>query len=334
MAIKIAINGYGRIGRCILRALYESNLNNEIEVVAINDTGGDISIHKHLTQYDSVHGKFNSIIESDAENIIINGKKIRMFSERDPKLLPWKDLGIDVVCECTGIFTSKAKASAHLQAGAKKVLISAPGGDDVDATIVYGVNHNIITQDMTVISNASCTTNCLAPVAKVLNDVIGIETGLMTTIHSYTNDQVLTDSYHSDVRRGRSATMSMIPTKTGAAKSVGLVLPELLGKLDGLSIRVPTPNVSLVDFTFTAKRETSKDEIHSAIIDASDSYLKGILSINESPFVSIDFNHNKHSSIFDLTQTKVSAKLVKVFSWYDNEWGFSNRMLDVILKLF
>jgi len=333
MAIKIAINGYGRIGRCILRALYESNLANEIEVVAINDTGADISIHKHLTQYDSVHGKFNASIESDAENIIINGKKIKFFAERDPKLLPWKDLGVDVVCECTGIFTSKVKASAHLEAGAKKVLISAPGGDDVDATIVYGVNHNIINKDMNVISNASCTTNCLAPVAKVLNDTIGIETGLMTTIHSYTNDQVLTDSYHSDVRRGRSATMSMIPTKTGAAKSVGLVLPELLGKLDGLSIRVPTPNVSLVDFTFNAKRETSKEEIHNAIIAASNGYLKGILAVNDSPFVSIDFNHNKHSSIFDLTQTKVSAKLVKVFSWYDNEWGFSNRMLDVILKL-
>lgn len=333
MAIKIAINGYGRIGRCILRALYESDLADEIEVVAINDTGADISIHKHLTQYDSVHGKFNASIESDAENIIINGKKVKFFAQRDPKMLPWKDLGIDVVCECTGIFTSKIKASAHLEAGAKKVLISAPGGDDVDATIVYGVNHNIINKDMSVISNASCTTNCLAPVAKVLNDVIGIETGLMTTIHSYTNDQVLTDSYHSDVRRGRSATMSMIPTKTGAAKSVGLVLPELLGKLDGLSIRVPTPNVSLVDFTFTAKRETTKEEIHNAIIAASNGYLKGVLAVNDDPFVSVDFNHNKHSSIFDLTQTKVSAKLVKVFSWYDNEWGFSNRMLDVILKL-
>ena len=333
MAIKIAINGYGRIGRCILRALYESNLDKEIEIVAINDTGGDIFIHKHLTQYDSVHGKLNLNIDSDNENIIINDHKIRVFSERNPELLPWGELGIDVVCECTGIFTSKAKSSAHLKAGAKKVLISAPGGEDIDATVVYGVNHNIITKDMTVISNASCTTNCLAPVAKVINDTIGIESGLMTTIHSYTNDQVLTDSYHSDIRRGRSAAMSMIPTKTGAAKSVGLVLPELLGKLDGLSIRVPTPNVSLVDFTFTAKRETSKEEIHNSIIAASLGYLKGILAVNDKPFVSIDFNHDKHSSIFDLSQTKVSGNLVKIFSWYDNEWGFSNRMLDVILKL-
>jgi glyceraldehyde 3-phosphate dehydrogenase len=333
MAIKIAINGFGRIGRCILRALYESNLTEKIKVVAINDTGDDIAIHHHLLKYDSVHGMFNANVELDNNSIIINGDKIDFFSQRDPKMLPWNELGIDVVCECTGIFTSKLKSSAHLEAGAKKVLISAPGGDDIDATIVYGVNHQIINQHMSVISNASCTTNCLAPIVKVLNDTIGITHGLMTTIHSYTNDQVLTDSYHSDIRRGRSATMSMIPTKTGAAKSVGLVLPELAGKLDGLSIRVPTPNVSLVDFTFSAKKDTTKDEIHQAIINASNGYLKGILAVSDKPFVSIDFNHNSYSSNFDLTQTKVFGNLVKVFSWYDNEWGFSNRMLDVILKL-
>jgi glyceraldehyde 3-phosphate dehydrogenase len=331
MAVKIAINGYGRIGRSILRALYESKRTNEITIVAINDMGKDLSIHAHLTQHDSVHGRFNHKVEKDDEHIIIDGHKIKFCSERDPNLLPWGQLDVDVVVECTGIFTSKDKASAHLKAGAKKVLISAPGGDDVDATIVYGVNHNILTKNMTVVSNASCTTNCLAPVAQVLNEAVGIECGLMTTVHSYTNDQVLTDSYHSDVRRARAASMSMIPTQTGAAKAVGLVLPELSGKLDGLAIRVPTPNVSLVDLSFIAKTDTNKDEINQAIIKAASGRLKGVLFASDDKAVSIDFNHNPHSSIFDLTQTRVSGRLVKVFSWYDNEWGFSNRMLDNIV---
>ncbi|TXH54088.1 MAG: type I glyceraldehyde-3-phosphate dehydrogenase, partial [Bacteroidia bacterium] len=323
MAIKVAINGYGRIGRCSLRALYEHERDNEIEIVGINDLGTEIATHAFLTQNDSVHGRFPYKVEYDENGLIIKGKKIKLFAQRDPKLLPWGELGVDVVLDCTGIFISKEKANAHLVAGAKKVLISAPGGDDVDATIVYGVNHHLITKEMTVISNASCTTNCLAPFAKVLNDKVGIETGFMTTIHSFTNDQVLTDSYHKDLRRARAATMSMIPTKTGAAKAVGLVLPELSGKLDGLAIRVPTPNVSLVDLVFTAKRETSKEEINNAIIEAANGCLKGILAANKESYVSIDFNHNAHSSIFDLTQTRVSGKLVKVFSWYDNEWGFS-----------
>ncbi len=331
MTIRVAINGYGRIGRNILRALYESKRTHEIEIVAINDTGRDLHIHQHLTQHDSVHGRFNYKVEKDAEHLIVDGHKIKFCAERDPNLLPWGQLGVDVVLECTGYFTSKEKASAHLHAGAKKVLISAPGGDDVDATIVYGVNHNILTQEMTVVSNASCTTNCLAPVAQVLNNLIGIENGLMTTIHAYTNDQVLTDSYHSDVRRARAAGMSMIPTKTGAAKALGLVLPELSGKLDGLSIRVPTPNVSVVDLSFIAKRDTTKEEINHAITEASSGRLKGVLEASHEAYVSIDFNHNPHSSIFDLTQTRVLGKLVKVFSWYDNEWGFSNRMLDNIV---
>jgi glyceraldehyde 3-phosphate dehydrogenase len=336
MTIKVAINGYGRIGRCILRAIYESNRTNEIEVVAINDMGRDLAVHAHLTQYDSVHGLFNHKVQKNQEGIEIDGHKIRFFAERDPNLLPWAQLGVDVVLECTGVFASKAKSSAHLHAGAKKVLISAPGGDDVDATIVYGVNHQILTKEMSVVSNASCTTNCLAPIAQILDKLIGIESGLMTTIHSYTNDQVLTDSYHSDLHRARSATMSMIPTKTGAAKSVGLVLPELHGKLDGLSIRVPTPNVSLVDFTFIGYRDTTVEEINHSMIQAANGInggLKGILAVNHDPLVSIDFNHNAHSSIFDLMQTRVSGRLVKVFSWYDNEWGFSNRMLDVVIAM-
>ena len=333
MAIRIAINGYGRIGRCVLRALFETRRTNEIELVAVNDSGKDIAIHAHLTKHDSVHGVLHNTIEKATDGLIIDGHKIRFFSDRDPHLLPWASLGIDVVLDCTGAFTSKARANAHLQSGAKKVIISAPGAEDVDATIVYGVNHKLLTRDMTVISNASCTTNCLAPVAQVLNQLVGIETGLMTTIHSYTNDQVLTDHYHLDLRRARSATMSMIPTKTGAAKAVGLVLPELNGKLDGLSIRVPTPNVSLIDLVFTAKRDTTKEEINHAMTEAAHGSLKGVLDVNNSPFVSIDFNHNPHSSIFDLTQTRVSGKLVKVFSWYDNEWGFSNRMLDNTIAL-
>lgn len=333
MAIKVAINGYGRIGRCILRALYEYKRTNEIEIVAINDMGTDIAVHALLTQHDSVHGRLSNKVEQTSNGISIDGHEIKFFAQRDPNLLPWATLGVDVVLECTGVFTSKEKASAHINAGAKKVIISAPGGDDVDATVVYGVNNHILTHNMTVISNASCTTNCLAPVAQVINNLVGIENGLMTTIHSYTNDQVLTDTYHSDMLRARSATMSMIPTKTGAAKAVGLVLPELNGKLDGLAIRVPTPNVSLVDLTFTAKRETSKEEINKAITDAANGKLKGVLAVNDRPLVSIDFNHNPHSSIFDLAQTRVNGKLVKVFSWYDNEWGFSNRMLDNVVAL-
>ncbi|MFA5922027.1 MAG: type I glyceraldehyde-3-phosphate dehydrogenase [Methylococcaceae bacterium] len=331
MPIKVAINGYGRIGRNIVRALYESGRTNEIQIVAINDLG-DSNTNAHLTQYDSVHGKFPFEVTVDGDYIVINGDKIRVFSERDPSKLPWADLGIDVVHECTGFFTSKAKASAHITAGAKKVIISAPGGNDVDGTIVFGVNHNTLKASDTVISNASCTTNCLAPIVKPLNDAIGIESGLMTTIHSYTNDQVLTDVYHSDLRRARSATQSMIPTKTGAAVAVGLVLPELAGKLDGFAMRVPTINVSVVDLTFQAARDTSKAEIDEILTAASKGALKGILDINERPLVSIDFNHNPASSIYESPLTKVlGGRLVKVLSWYDNEWGFSNRMLDTTI---
>jgi len=331
MPIKVAINGYGRIGRNIVRALYESGRTNEIQIVAINDLG-DSNTNAHLTQYDSVHGKFPFEVTVDGDYIVINGDKIRVFSERDPSKLPWADLGIEVVHECTGFFTSKAKASAHITAGAKKVIISAPGGDDVDGTIVFGVNHNTLKASDTVISNASCTTNCLAPIVKPLHDAIGVESGLMTTIHSYTNDQVLTDVYHSDLRRARSATQSMIPTKTGAAAAVGLVLPELAGKLDGFAMRVPTINVSVVDLTFQAARNTSKAEIDEILTAASKGALKGILDINERPLVSIDFNHNPASSIYESPLTKVlGGRLVKVLSWYDNEWGFSNRMLDTTI---
>ena len=333
MSIKVAINGYGRIGRNIVRALYESGRTNEIQIVAINDLG-DSNTNAHLTQYDSVHGKFPFEVVVDGDYIVINGDRIRVFSERDPSKLPWADLGVDVVHECTGFFTSKAKASAHITAGAKKVIISAPGGNDVDATIVFGVNHDLLKASDTVISNASCTTNCLAPIVKPLNDAIGIESGLMTTIHSYTNDQVLTDVYHSDLRRARSATQSMIPTKTGAAAAVGLVLPELAGKLDGFAMRVPTINVSVVDLTFKASRDTTKAEIDEILTGASQGALKGILDINERPLVSIDFNHNPASSIYESSLTKViGGRLVKVLSWYDNEWGFSNRMLDTTIAL-
>ncbi len=334
MPIKVAINGYGRIGRNIVRALYESGRTNEIQIVAINDLG-DSNTNAHLTQYDSVHGKFPFEVAVDGDFIVINGDKIRVFSERDPSKLPWAELGIEVVHECTGFFTSKAKASAHIAAGAKKVIISAPGGDDVDGTIVFGVNHDTLKATDTVISNASCTTNCLAPIVKPLNDSIGIESGLMTTIHSYTNDQVLTDVYHSDLRRARSATQSMIPTKTGAAAAVGLVLPELAGKLDGFAMRVPTINVSVVDLTFQAARDTTKAEIDEILTTASNGALKGILDINERPLVSVDFNHNPASSIYESPLTKVlGGRLVKVLSWYDNEWGFSNRMLDTTIALF
>ncbi len=333
MPIKIAINGYGRIGRNIVRALYETGRTEEFQVVAINDLG-DTDTNAHLTQYDSVHGKFPYEVSVDGDCLVINGDRIKVFAERDPAKLPWGDLGVDVVHECTGIFTSKDKASAHLAAGAKKVIISAPGGDDVDATVVYGVNHTILKASDTVISNASCTTNCLAPLIKPLNDTIGVVHGLMTTIHSYTNDQVLIDVFHKDLRRARSATQSMIPTKTGAAAAVGLVMPELAGKLDGFAIRVPTVNVSLVDLSFTAARSTSKAEIDDILKAAAAGPLKGILAVNTKPLVSVDFNHNPHSSIYEATLTKViDGTFVKVLSWYDNEWGFSNRMLDTSLAL-
>ena len=333
MAIKIGINGYGRIGRNILRALFESNRTDEIEIVAINDLG-DAKTNAHLTQYDSAHGKFPGTVSVDGEFMIVNGKKIKVLSERDPSKLPWGDLGVDVVHESTGLFTSKARASAHLKGGAKKVIISAPGGDDVDATIVYGVNHDILRSDHTVISNASCTTNCLAPLVKVLHEQIGVLRGVMTTIHAYTNDQVLTDVYHSDLRRARSATMSMIPTKTGAASAVGLVLPELNGKLDGYAVRVPTINVSMVDLSFQAARETSVKEINALMFDAANGNLKGILAYNDAPLVSVDFNHDPASSTYDASLTKViDGTLVKVIAWYDNEWGFSNRMLDTTIAL-
>jgi glyceraldehyde 3-phosphate dehydrogenase len=333
MPIKVAINGYGRIGRNIIRALYESGRTDEIQIVAVNDLG-DTKTNAHLTQYDSVHGKFPFVVGIDGDCIVINGDKIKVYSERDPSKLPWGELGVDVVHECTGLFTSKAKASAHLAAGAKKVIISAPGGNDVDGTIVFGVNHNTLKASDTVISNASCTTNCLAPIVKALHDTIGVEHGLMTTIHSYTNDQVLTDVYHSDLHRARSATQSMIPTKTGAAAAVGLVLPELAGKLDGFAMRVPTINVSVVDLTFQASRSTTKEEIDQILKAASNGFLKGILDINELPLVSVDFNHNPASSIYEAALTKVlNGSFVKVLSWYDNEWGFSNRMLDTTVAL-
>ncbi len=333
MAIKVAINGYGRIGRNVLRALYESKRNNEIQIVAVNDLG-DAETNAHLTQYDTVHGRFPGQVSVEGENMIVNGDKIRVLAQRDPSKLPWRELGVDVVMECTGLFTSKERASAHLVGGAKKVIISAPGEKDVDATIVYGVNHKTLKASHTVISNASCTTNCLAPLIKPLQDKIGIQHGLMTTIHSYTNDQVLTDVFHKDLRRARSATMSMIPTKTGAAAAVGLVMPELNGKLDGFAVRVPTINVSLVDLTFVASRNTSKDEIDAILKDAASGDLKGILSFNDKQLVSVDFNHDSSSSIYESTLTKVmQGNMVKVLAWYDNEWGFSNRMLDTTVAL-
>jgi glyceraldehyde 3-phosphate dehydrogenase len=331
MAITVGINGYGRIGRNVLRALYEGKHKDGIKIVAINDLG-DANTNAHLTRFDTVHGRFHGDVHVDGDSMVVNGDRIRVVAQRDPAKLPWGELGVDFVLECTGLFTSKAKASAHLTAGAKKVVISAPGGDDVDATIVYGVNHDVLKSGFTVISNASCTTNCLAPVAKVLHDKVGIAAGIMTTIHSYTNDQVLTDVYHSDLRRARSATMSMIPAKTGAAAAVGLVLPELKGKLDGFAVRVPTINVSLVDLTFTAKRATSVEEVNKLLQEASTGFLKGILAYNDAPLVSVDFNHDAHSSVFDSTLTKViDGTLVKVCAWYDNEWGFSNRMIDTTL---
>ncbi|QQE06507.1 type I glyceraldehyde-3-phosphate dehydrogenase [Cupriavidus sp. ISTL7] len=332
MTIKVAINGYGRIGRNVLRAHYEGGKKHDIEIVAINDLG-DAKTNAHLTQYDTAHGKFPGTVSVEGDYMVVNGDKIRVLANRNPAELPWGELGVDVVMECTGFFTSKEKASAHLAGGAKKVIISAPGGKDVDATIVYGVNHNVLKASDTVISNASCTTNCLAPLVKPLHEKLGVVTGLMTTVHAYTNDQVLTDVYHEDLRRARSATQSMIPTKTGAAAAVGLVMPELNGKLDGFAIRVPTINVSLVDLSFVAARETTVDEVNAILKAASEGELKGILDYNTAPLVSVDFNHNAASSTFDATLTKVSGNLVKVSSWYDNEWGFSNRMLDTTVAL-
>ena len=332
MTIKVAINGYGRIGRNVLRAHYEGGKKHDLQIVAINDLG-DAKINAHLTRHDTVHGPFHGEVKVDGDSLVVNGDRIRVLSSRDPAQLPWSQLGVDVVMECTGFFTTKEKASAHIRGGARKVIISAPGGKDVDATIVYGVNHQVLKRDHTVISNASCTTNCLAPLVQPLHERIGLVNGLMTTIHSYTNDQVLTDVYHEDLRRARSATHSMIPTKTGAAAAVGLVLPELNGRLDGFAIRVPTINVSLVDLSFIAARDTTVEEVNAILREAAAGPLRGILAYNEDPLVSVDFNHNPHSSVFDATLTKVSGRQVKVSSWYDNEWGFSNRMLDTTVAL-
>ena len=331
MAIKIGINGYGRIGRNVLRALYEGKRTGDLKIVAINDLG-DAATNAHLTQYDTAHGRFPGEVMVDGDSIVVNGDRIKVLAERDPAKLPWGALGVDIVLECTGLFATKEKASKHIEGGANKVVISAPAEGTVDATVVYGVNHGTLRADMTVISNASCTTNCLVPLVKPLHDSIGLAAGIMTTIHAYTNDQVLTDVFHKDLRRARSATMSMIPTKTGAAAAVGLVLPELKGKLDGFSVRVPTINVSMVDLTFMAKRATSVEEINKVLKAASQGALKGVLAYTDRPLVSVDFNHDPASSTYDASLTKViDGTLVKVCSWYDNEWGFSNRMLDTTL---
>ena len=333
MTIKIAINGFGRIGRNILRAHHESGKKHGLQFVALNDLG-DAKTNAHLLKYDTTHGRFKGTVEVAADALVVNGERIQVIAERDPAKLPWKSLGVDVVFECTGLFTSKAKAGAHVAAGAKKVIISAPGDKDIDRTIVYGVNHQSLKASDTVISNASCTTNCLAPLVKALDDRIGVASGLMTTIHAYTNDQVLTDVYHKDLRRARSASQNMIPTKTGAAAAVGLVLPHLNGKLDGFAIRVPTINVSIVDLTFVAKKTTTADAVNQAVLEASQGDLKGVLEYNADPLVSSDFNHNPASSVFDSTLTKVAeGTLVKVTAWYDNEWGFSNRMLDAAVAM-
>ena len=333
MAVKIGINGYGRIGRNVLRALYESGKTDALQIMAINDLG-DAQTNAHLTRHDTAHGPFPGEVQVDGDALIVNGDRIRVLAERNPASLPWGELGVDVVLECTGLFASRDKAAAHLDGGAKKVLISAPAGKDVDATIVYGVNHQQLTAQHRIVSNASCTTNCLSPLVKPLHEAIGLETGIMTTIHSYTNDQVLTDVFHKDLRRARSATQSMIPTKTGAASAVGLVLPDLDGRLDGFAVRVPTINVSIVDLTFVASRDTTVDEIHSVMKAASEGELAGVLGYTNEPLVSIDFNHNPLSSIYDESLTKVmGGRQVKVCSWYDNEWGFSNRMLDTTLAM-
>ncbi len=334
MTIKVGINGYGRIGRNMLRALYESGKRSEIEIVAVNDLG-DANTNALLTRRDTAHGKFPGTVEVDGDYMIVNGDRIRVLAERDPAKLPWGELGVEVVYESTGFFRTRDTAGKHIEAGANKVIISAPGGADIDRTIVYGVNHDTLRASDTIISNASCTTNCLAPMVKPLNDKIGLEHGLMTTIHAYTNDQVLTDAFHTDLRRARSATMSQIPTKTGAAAAVGLVLPELNGKLDGFSMRVPTINVSAVDLNFVASRDTSVEEVNAVMKEASEGALSGILAYNEEPLVSIDFNHDPASSTFDAGLTKVmQGNLVKVIAWYDNEWGFSNRMLDTTIALY
>jgi len=334
MTIKVGINGYGRIGRNMLRALYESDFRSEIEIVAVNDLG-DTNTNAHLTRRDTAHGRFPGTIEVDGDSMVVNGDRVRVLAERDPAKLPWGELGVEVVLECTGFFRTRETAGKHLEAGAKKVIISAPGGKDIDATVVYGVNHDVLKASDTIISNASCTTNCLAPLVKPLHEKIGVKHGIMTTIHAYTNDQVLTDVFHSDLRRARSATMSQIPTKTGAAAAVGLVLPELNGKLDGFSMRVPTINVSAVDLSFVAERETSIEEINAIMKEASEGDLKGVLAYNDEPLVSIDFNHDPASSTYDAGLTKVmEGTLVKVCSWYDNEWGFSNRMLDTTIALY
>ncbi|MFN9479090.1 MAG: type I glyceraldehyde-3-phosphate dehydrogenase [Betaproteobacteria bacterium] len=332
MTIKVAINGYGRIGRNILRAHYEGGKKHDIQIVAVNDLG-DPKTNAHLTRYDTAHGKFPGTVAVDGDSMVVNGDRIRVLANRNPAELSWGELGVDVVYECTGFFTSKEKASAHLTGGAKKVIISAPGGKDVDATIVYGVNQGVLKASDTVISNASCTTNCLAPLVKPLNEKIGLVNGLMTTIHAYTNDQVLTDVYHEDLRRARAAAHNMIPTKTGAAAAVGLVLPQLNGKLDGYAIRVPPINVSVVDLSFIAARDSTVEEINAIMKAAADGELKGILGYNAEPLVSSDFNHDPRSSVFEATLTKVSGRLVKVSSWYDNEWAFSNRMLDTTVAL-
>ncbi|MCC6868220.1 MAG: type I glyceraldehyde-3-phosphate dehydrogenase [Burkholderiales bacterium] len=333
MTVKVAINGYGRIGRNILRAHYEDGKKHDLRIVAINDLGSP-ETNAHLTRHDTAHGKFPGKVTVEGDAMVVDGDRIKVFANRDPAQLPWGELGVDVVLECTGLFASKEKAGAHLAGGAKKVIISAPGGKDVDATIVYGVNHQTLKASHTVISNASCTTNCLVPLVKPLHDKIGIVSGLMTTVHAYTNDQVLTDVYHEDLRRARSATMSMIPTKTGAAAAIGLVMPELKGKLDGFAIRVPTINVSIVDLSFIAARDTTVDEVNAIMKAAATSGpLAGLLNYNTAPLVSIDFNHDPASSTFDATLTKVEGRLVKVASWYDNEWGFCNRMLDATMAL-
>ena len=332
MTIRVAISGFGRIGRNVLRAHYENNKKHDIEIVAIN-MSGDFETNAHLLKYDTTHGRFDADVQLDGDHFVINGDRIRLFATRAPKELPWGELDVDVVLECTGAFTSKEKAKVHLESGAKKVIISAPGGNDVDATIVYGVNHDILKASDTVISAASCTTNCLAPLVKPLHEAIGVENGLMTTIHAYTNDQVLLDVRHNDLRRARSASMNMIPTKTGAAKALGLVLPELNGKLDGYAVRVPTINVSMVDLTFIAKRDTTVEEVDKILKEASEGALKGGLGFNDQPLVSTDFNHSNESSVYDATLTKESGRLVKVSSWYDTEWGFSQRKLDNTVAL-
>jgi len=330
MTVKVAINGFGRIGRNILRAIYENYANEPIQVVAINDNG-NLETNAFLLQHDTVHGRFNADVQVQSDKLLVNGDAIHWRSQTDPSLLPWQELDVDIVMECTGKFTSKTKSEAHRQAGAKKVIISAPGGDDVDATVVYGINHHVLKSDFTVISNASCTTNCLAPLVKPLNDQLGIENGLMNTVHAYTNDQKLIDVHHKDIRRARSATHSLIPTKTGAAAAVGKVLPELDGKLDGFATRAPLVNVSIVDLTFKASRATDVEEVNRVLKEAADGELSGVAKYNDQPFVSIDFNHEPASSVYEATQTKVIDDLVKVLAWYDNEWGFSNRMVDTAL---